>query len=351
MRPAAVLALFTLVVLIAACAAQEERLDGDEVHLIGRFDLREPAAPRFGWPGATIAARFAGTSIAARFEDAGANQFDVWIDDALQPVVIPGPGEVTITLADGLVDGEHDVRITRRTEGVFGVTRFRGFVDATLIPTLPRGRRIEMIGDAITCGAGVLGADASCGASADTEAVTAAWGALAAAALDADHVAIAASGKGAYRNASGELTETMPALYARTLPDDPELNWGFEDAVDAVVINLGHADFLAGDPGQPFVAAMYRLVRDVRARRPDAWILLALSPMLTDDEPAGAMHATLARGYLQDVVGASDERVAYLELAAQDPADGVGCAGLPGVVTQQHMAAVLVARLRELTGW
>ncbi len=322
-----------------------------EVHLIGRFDGTPPGDVRFAWPGSTIRTRFTGTEISIALEDAGDNQFDVWLDGALQPVLVPGGGARTIELASGLADGAHDLVIARRTESFFGATTFRGFPGATLVATTSRTRRIELIGDSITCGYGVLGGSATCPFSADTEAETHAWGALAAAALGADHVAIAFSGKGAHRNYGGDTTDPMPALYDRVFADAATPTWGFDDAVDAVVINLGTNDFSVGDPGQPFVDAMTELVATVRARRPEAWIVVALSPMLGDGFPEGAMHRTRAGSYLQSVVAAAGPRVAYLELAEQQAADGYGCDYHPSAATQQLMADALETKLRELTGW
>lgn len=84
----------------------------------------------------------------------------------------------------------------KRTETVAGVTQLVGFV-GTLVPTPePVGRRIEVIGDSITCGFGVLGADQTCPFSPSTEAEPRAWGALASKELGAMHMATAVSGIG-----------------------------------------------------------------------------------------------------------------------------------------------------------
>jgi len=103
------------------------------------------------------------------------------------------------------------------------------------------------------------------------------------------------------------------------------------------------------------VTAFVEFAAHVRQRYPQAWIILALSPMLSDSYPAGEMHRTLERQHLLEVVStrttAGDERISFLEIAEQDEADGYGCDYHPSETTQQIMAELLAARIRDLTGW
>lgn len=147
----------------------------------------------------------------------------------------------------------------------------------------------------------------------------------------------------------------MRELYLRTIAaEDGE--WDFAGySPDVVVVALGTNDFATGDPGAEFVTAYLELLASVRERFEDPWILLAESPMLSDSVPAGGMHRTRARAHLDAVVAASmeagDDRVLLLEIAEQDPADGMGCEGHPSETTHRKMADALVARVRSLTGW
>jgi lysophospholipase L1-like esterase len=326
------------------------------IHFIGRFDTSDPGGPRFAWPGSAIVARFDGTGLTVRLDDGGQDQFDVWVDGAAQPVLLAGAGPADYVLASGLPAGPHDVVVARRTESFFGPTQFLGFSGAPLVDTPGPTRLVEMVGDSITCGYGVLGAGPTCGFSAGTEAETHAWGALAAADLGAAHTAIAYSGKGVYLSYGGDPTDPLPVLFERTLADDAASAWSFAAYTpDVVVVDLGTNDFSVGDPGTPFVDAYVAFVAQIRAHYPDAWILVATSPMLSDSYPPGAMQRTIAAGYLQDAVAAAvaagDGRVDFVDLAEQDPADGYVCDYHPSEATQAIMAAALAARIRALTGW
>ena len=344
------------VLAVAACSSEPDHPacicdaapspDGEvgptaDVHRIGRFD-----GDRFAWPGTTIRTRFAGTAISVELDDGGQNQFDVWIDGEPQQVLRPGAGVGTYLLADGLAPGEHDLAIARRTESFFGITELRGFPGATLVPTEGRVRHIELIGDSITCGYGVLGGEATCPFGADTEAETHAWGALAAEALGADHTAIAYSGKGMVRNYGGDTADPMPAIYGRTFADDPSSGWDYSIVPDVVVIALGTNDFSVGDPGEAFLDAYTAFLGELRERYPEARFVLATSPMLSGEarsQLTGYVYAAAVAEQTPDVV--------VLELDEQLAEDGYGCDYHPNRTTQEKMAAALVARIRDLAGW
>ncbi|MBC7172761.1 MAG: endo-1,4-beta-glucanase, partial [Polyangiaceae bacterium] len=90
----------------------------------------------------------------------------------------------------------------------------------------------------------------------------------------------------------------------------------------------------------------------IRDRYPDAWVLVTLSPMLSDAEPAGQLKRSKARAYLEEVVALAearnDEKVRFLELDEQRESDGYGCASHPSATTQKKMAAKLVDAVLEL---
>lgn len=315
------------------------------IHRIGRFDDQG----RFVWPGSAIVTRVEGTEVSIRLDDSGGNQFEVLIDGEAQPVLRTTAGDNTYLLASALSAGEHDVVVTRRTEPMFGVTRFRGFPGATLIDTYGRGRLIEVVGDSITCGYGILGDSPTCPFSADTEAETRAWAALAGAELGADVVAIAQSGKGLVRNHGGDDSDPMPPRFELTFAEDLRFRWSFDYEPDVVVVGLGTNDFSQGDPGEAFVRALQAFIAQLRGHYPDAWILLAESPMLL-----GARHARHAE-YLAEAVAAAtsagDTRIATVAIAHQDSADGFGCDYHPSQATARKMATALVAAIRTHLGW
>jgi lysophospholipase L1-like esterase len=328
------------------------------VHLVGRFDTSDPAGPRFSFAGSRLVTRFEGASLRVRLVESGPNRYSVRIDGGERPVLETEAGNRVYVLAEGLAAGAHDLVLTRRTEAFFGITRWLGFEGATLVPTpAPYQRFVEIVGDSISNGYGVLGDGPTCAFSAAVESEPDAYGALAAEALHAGHATIAYSGKGVFQNYGNTAEPLVPDVYLESFGDAPGTPWDFARGYrpDVIVVNLGTNDYWAGDPGDGFSRAYDAFVLALRARHPAAWIVVALSPMLSDAEPAGKMARTKARARLQGVVAAAkargDARVDFLELDEQRAEDGLGCDYHPGRVTQKKMAVQLEAKIRALTGW
>ena len=242
--------------------------------------------------------------------------------------------------------GPHDLVIARRTESFFGMTRFFGFPGAALDATPGPPRLIEMIGDSITCGYGVLDVGPSCPFKSATEAETHAWGSFAAEELAAAHVSIAYSGIGMAINSSGGTIDTMPERYLHVLAADTTNTWSFSYTPDVIVINLGTNDFAHGDPGQAFVTSYVGFVQMLRSHFANTPVLLATSPMLWGPS------RTKARGYLDEVaMTLADPNVRVVEIAKQLATDGYGCGNHPSEITAHKMADQLVPAIRDATGW
>lgn len=323
-----------------------------EVQWVGRVDRTDPAGPRFAWPGTSASVRFYGASLAVRVRDAGYNAFQVIVDGAPKSVVRTSPTRELYPVVEGLEVREHEVTFAKRTEALFGEVQLLGFVPGPGGSLRPASawrpaRRIELVGDSITAGYGDEGGTPTCPFSAATENELAAYGAVAARELGAEHVTIAWSGK---------TIAGMARLYDRVLPGRPEVRWDAAQWVpDAVVVNLGTNDMLASDDKEEaFVTAFEALLARIRAARPRALVVCALGPMLTDGFPTGGRRLSHARAYLQTVVdrahAAGDERVAFLEFPTQDT-NRAGCGFHPGVATHRAMADQLAELLRTRLGW
>jgi lysophospholipase L1-like esterase len=215
-------------------------------------------------------------------------------------------------------------------------------------------RHIELVGDSITTGFGNLAHGPECRREAALEDVEQAYGAVAARELGAAYTAIAWSGKGVLRNNDRSERQTMPELYERALPAEQAPARGDVARADAVVINLGTNDLCSGvTDGARFVAAYRRLVARVRARHPDAWLVLVTSPMIADAFPRPGARTAL-RAWLSEVRdglrSAGDERVDLLEFTL-DPREGVGCDRHPNRVTHARLGRELADLLRARLSW
>lgn len=343
--------------------------DDPRIQYTGRIDFSGPA-PRFSAPGVSIKARFSGTSIHLLLRDLAAgdlqktNYYNVLIDDQ-PPVRLQVRGAVTeYELASGLGPGEHTVEFFKRTEGNVGASELLGLrVHGTLLePPARPARRLEFIGDSITCGYGngvsilppPLG-NPDTGFSAINQDYSQAYGARVARALSAQGVATCQSGRGVYRNADGSTQGTLPQLYRRTLLEQPQYLWDTQRYTpDVIVINLGTNDFIQGVPDSAAFQAAYRsFVSQLRSHYPNARILCVVGPMLNDYYPPGQFQWTRIQQYVRQMVeglnAQGDERVHYFALTPQP--DIYGEDWHPTSAAHEVSANELTAEIRRLTGW
>jgi lysophospholipase L1-like esterase len=318
------------------------------IHYVGRHDASDPGHIRMSWSGVGAVIRFDGTDLQADLDDSG-RWFTVVIDGQVQPPLMTMPGPATYSLATGLAPGEHTVELYRRTEGSFGVTTILGFdITGELLAPPPVTRRIQVVGDSISCGYGNEGV-APCGFTAETENHYMTYGALASRAVGAELHTVAWSGKGVVHNYGDDVFEPMPQIYDRTIAGDGGVQWDHAAwQPDVVVINLGTNDFSTDKdpPENVFVPAYVAFLTHLRAVYPDAFIL-PVAPLLWGDE------ATMVAGYLQSAVDQrhadGDLDVAFADINAAPI--GSGCDGHPSVATHEAMAANLVDALGVHLGW
>jgi lysophospholipase L1-like esterase len=285
-------------------------------------------------------------------EDSGNNQFAVWIDGVLQPVLDAQSGANEYPLASGLSGPSHTVEIYRRTEANQGVSRFLGFdfgPDGNLLPPMQHTRRIEVIGDSITCGYGNEGANESCPFSPETENHNQSYAAVAARALEADLSTVAWSGKGIIYNYGEDTLEPLPELYDRAIPSETDSQWDFGFIPDAVVINLGTNDFSTdGDPSPELFRDSYAtFLEHIRSKYPQASIFCTVGPMLGGDDLNAARAGIAAAVGVRNAAGDDHVEAWEMDIANDSP----GCDWHPSIATHQAMADALTAKLREALDW
>ena len=308
--------------------------------------------------------RFRGTAVNVRL-GTGANRFEAVVDgvpvkiltastaDAKAPA--DAPAATLYALAAGLPEGEHQATVFKCTEPLVGNATFAGFqlnAGAMVLAAAPERRKIEVIGDSISCGYGNEAAGKEEHFSPATENAWWTYGAIAARTLGADYECIAWSGRKLYPN------NTIPEIYDRTLPRDGASRWaGDQVKPEVILVNLCTNDF--GAPQSPEHAGWVKAYREflVRLRRdaPQATIYCALGSMMSDGYPAGRQALSTAREWIQEVVkgcnDAGDGKVHFLEFAGQQAANGFGADWHPSVRTQQIMAEKFVEAIRADLHW
>ena len=331
--------------------------DDPAIQLIGRFDKRDKAGPRCAWPGSSIRVKFTGTQANAVLKDTGgADWVEAIVDGKPGPGFKIDPAQSVYSICSGLTDGEHTLEIFKRTESnVFNLQLLGIQLEAgkkPLAPPKPSERRIEIIGDSITCGYGNEGKDQNEHFKPDTENNYLSYGPVAARELNADCIQIAWSGKKLAPD------NTIVQLYDLTLPADKTSQWNFSSWIpQAVVINLGTNDFGHGNPDEKMWTGAYTsFIQHIRKNYPQAHIFCSVGSMMSDNYPQGQNALTTIKGYINKVIAdaaaAGDKNVHFLEFTPQNgPADGLGSDWHPSVKTDQKMGTKLAEALKKELGW
>ena len=330
----------------------------ENIQYVGRINFQNPDAPSFTYPGVQINARFEGTSLRMKAKPMS-GYFMVQIDGcAPYKVSFNAPKDSIVTLATALRNEMHEVRIMYIIEGYQRMPEFRGFgLDAgcrLLPPPYRPERKIEFIGDSMTCGYGVETTDGKEGFSDETENHYYTYAAMTARALKAEHVVVARSGIGIYRNYNGPKTgnaDCMPRVYDQTMFGVDALKWDFASyAPDVVCVNLGTNDVSTDPYDKTMMENAYRdFYYTIRAKYPNAKIVFLSGCMLVGrrlEHVQFAMDAVVRQARLK-----GDENVFRFDMSSQDGKLGYGANGHPSLWQQEKMAGELTAYLRGLMKW
>ncbi|MBN2069667.1 MAG: hypothetical protein JW739_08535 [Opitutales bacterium] len=354
-------AVATLMLLTQACTTVENSasltISANNPHILysGRAEGYGTEQVVVGYSGARERIKFHGTSIGAKIiDDSGENYIAVWVDGEATGKMVLNREDHFYPLAENLEEGEHTVEVMRITECQFGLTRFEGFVlneGAKVLPWIPEhDRKIEFIGDSITCGYGVEANDPNLHFDAATENFSLNYSGLTARALDADYVAICRSGIGIVRNYDGPYEgskDTMPDVYPYSFYLDYNQAWDFSKYTpDVVCINLGTNDFsTTGVNVDKYIATYTAFAGKVLGHYSEAQLVIILGPMDNGAELKTALNQVVAN-LSENNAG----RVHFLELTAQGQL-GLGADYHPNLEQSRYNATELTTYLSDLMGW
>ena len=335
----------------------------------GRISFTNPERPAWNYPGIQIVAAFEGTSLKMMAKPQS-GYFMAQIDEA-EPfkVAFRGERDSVVTLATALPDGRHTVRLMYAIEGYEMYPEFWGFLldegrSLAEPPALP-SRKIEFIGNSITCGYGNEGTDKNEHFEYETENHYYSYASITARNLNAQHWVVARSGIGAYRNYDGPKTgnpeSCMPVQYEYTgYAWKPELRqeatflnekWNFSRyQPDVVCINLGTNDLSTRNYDLALLRQGYqKLYKMVREYNPQAKIVLLTGSMLYNQELIEAKQ--LLNKVMNEAHQAGDKEVYRFDMTQIMGDEGYGNDWHPNIWQDEKMAGELTAYLRDLMKW
>lgn len=339
------------------------------IQYTGRISFANPERPAWNYPGVQIMAVFEGTSL-RMIAKPQSGYFMAQIDQA-EPfkVAFRGERDSVVTLATALPEGRHLVRLMYIIEGYEFYPEFWGFVldkgrSLAEPPALP-SRKIEFIGNSITCGYGNEGLNKNDHFDYATENHYYSYASIAARNLEAQHWVVARSGIGAYRNygeaKTGSPRSCMPVQYEYTgYAYDLKLRerggfdsekWDFNRyQPDVICINLGTNDLSTNNYDLELLKQGYqKLLKLVRQHNPKAKIVFLTGSMLYNQELKEACQ--LLDEITAEAQKAGDKEIYRFDMPHIDGDVFLGNDWHPNVYQDEKMAAELTAYLRKLMGW
>ncbi|MDO5482784.1 MAG: GDSL-type esterase/lipase family protein [Bacteroidaceae bacterium] len=327
------------------------------IQYIGRIG-GNPERPMFTYPGVQIRSGFTGTTLKMLVKP-NSGYFMVQIDEnEAFKVGFYNKTDSIAELASQLPDTHHQVIITHIGEGYERLPEFRGFIvdkgkELTSATPLP-SRKIEFIGNSITCGYGIETDSPTDPYLEETANYYYTYAAQTARNLNAQALVVARSGIGVYRNYNGPQTGdivNMNTEYPYTFLYNDQHRWDFSRYTpDVVCINLGTNDTSTqGADSLLLIEGFKKLYRQVRNHYPKAKIIFLCGCMMAGKallDAQQAMDATTNYAHKQ-----GDSEVYRLDFKPHDGTLGYGASYHPSMRQHEKMANELTAFLRKLMKW
>lgn len=289
----------------------------------------------------------------------------VFVDDEEEPSRrFPLEKEEDVyVLYEGTVSKETKIRLVKYNEASFGKVGIKEIITDGELPPRPtpvKERKLEFIGDSITCGYGIEGKWMEDVFDTAQENPWNAYAARTARALDADYHLVCWSGIGIISNyTEQEVPEDswlMPPLYPYTDKamdlalgnQTPEIWDNSRFVPDCIIINLGTNDnsYTKNIPERvaTFGREYYSFVKDVRSKNPSSVILCSLGIM-------GQDLCTEISRQVNRLITEGDTKLHFMEFNVQEEKDGIGTDWHPSEATHIKASRKLEQKIKEIMKW
>lgn len=354
--------LFSILLLhiVIGCIAQKKQItatsffpaDHPYIQYTGRIDFTHPQKPIFWQPGVYIKAAFLGTFCYLIVNDEvlwgnNHNYIEVVIDDTILHRVQTKSKTDTIKIATGLRNGPHTIILCKNTEAGIGYLAFDGLLCSQLLPLPPQpDKKIEFIGNSITCGMGSDLSQVPCnkGQWYDQHNAYLSYGPLTARALNAQWMLSSVSGIGLIHSCCN-MDITMPQVYDKVNMRIDSIKWNFSKYTpDAVAICLGQNDGI--QDSAKFANAYVQFIQTIRSHYPQAAIICLTSPM-ADSALRAYMEKSLT-GIVNYLHKNGDDKVYRYFFSKRYHH---GCGDHPDLQEHKQIADELTVYLKRVLHW
>jgi hypothetical protein len=316
----------------------------------GRIDFSNPSRPRFWQPGVYITFRVKGNYCRVIVNDEvlwGKNHNYIELVVNGRPTRLQTKASTDTIWVKGLDKPVNTIVLCKNTEANIGYMEMVGILCKELVaPPARPGRKIEFIGNSITCGASADASQVPCGKGVwhDQHNAYLSYGPTTARSLHAQYHLSSVSGIGLMHSCCN-MNIIMPQVYDKVSMRDDTISWDFARyQPDVVTVCLGQNDGVQDSAA--FCDNYISFLRRLRTYYPKASIICLSSPM-ADANLAAFMKKTLAA-----VVGImnreGDKRIAYFLFSKQY---NHGCDWHPNVEEHQAIARELIPFMKKTMNW
>lgn len=358
------LIVFLLVFSIfGSCQSVKNKSESVPYIYSGRVDVSQPQFPKLIGPAAALEFNFRGNSISLSLKNSPFqgyyNYISVEIDGQYQGRYKVDNSDFkvfTLNVAD-VSKKVHDIKIVKATEAAMGEI----VIDISSIATVPfsltNRKKIEFIGDSITCGFGNDESGLPCGQGQwfDQHNAYFSYAAILSRNLNADFVLSSVSGYGMYRNWNSEKWEEdiLPDVYDYLyLRRNEPLKYGDEFQPNLVSICLGTNDLSDGDGKKerlPFNKYKYignyiELIQKIYKKYPHTRIVLLTSPMVNGEKNKVFVDCLekVKDFFKNDKIHQPIELFEFTSISPK------GCGYHPDIKNAQEMASQLESTFKKL---
>jgi lysophospholipase L1-like esterase len=360
MKRAIVLAICNLLFLVFVHASTERDsgtgltffpATNPNIQYVGRIDFSNPSLPRFWQPGVYITIQFSGPTCEVILNDevlwgSSHNYIEIILDGKAERLRLNNKTD-TFRLVPPLKKSSHKLVIVKNTEANIGYLELVGFRCNKLIqPASLPDRRIEFIGNSITCGTGSDQSAIPCGTGVwqDQHNAYLSYGSITARALKAQHHLSAVSGIGLLHSCCG-MDIIMPQVYDKISMRNNAIPWNFNNYhPDVITVCLGQNDGLQDSAS--FCNNYISFIAQLRSYHPQAAIICLTSPM-ADASLRSFMEKSLT-AIRTSINNAGDKKVFTYFFRKQYHH---GCDSHPNLAEHSEIADELKASIAEIMNW
>lgn len=325
-----------------------------KIQYVGRVDFSNPSKPKMWASGAYVIVKFKGTFCDLDINDEVIygtvhNYLQIKVDDQPAYRIQLKNKENKIELVKDLPMGEHTIIICKNTEFENGYIEIIGFnCEQLLSPPAKQKRKIEFIGDSITCGFGSDESEIKCGDKGsqwyDQHNAYMAYGPITARSLNAQYHLSAVSGIGLIHSCCDKKI-LMPQVFDKINMAKNELKWDFKQyQPDVVTVCLGQNDGIQ-DSAQ-FCKAYVQFAQTLRGYYPKAKLIFLTSPMA--DKPLKTALMKYITAVKTELVKKGDKNIGSYFFTKQSIK---GCGSHPSLTEQKEIGDELTAYLKKAMKW